>query len=181
MEVARHLNTFTKLPSTALAIGYHANFLSQVFDAFLHSSTVTLRNRGDSGFLDLPIEIPITDRRPIVEVLLPRNLSQLRRDAPRQRIGKLTQLSIDTPSRSFPLYVDLSEVDASGVLQLYDVPTTMYASKLAIDELFDKAFLAGNDMRRKLEEREIRNFETTLRILVYEDIEAAQFRFGLLD
>ena len=64
--------------------------------------------------------------------------------------------------------------------KLFDIPTTMFASYLAIKRIFTDEFLERENNFKLIESREIANFERTLRILVPDKIEKNFFRFSVL-
>ena len=64
--------------------------------------------------------------------------------------------------------------------KLFDIPTTMFASYLAIKRIFTDEFLERENNFKLIESREIANFERTLRILVLDEIEKNYFKFSVL-
>jgi hypothetical protein len=51
-------------------------------------------------------------------------------------------------------------------LELFDIPTTLLASREAINVILGEQFLGPSRDREKLEKREMKNFEKTLTYLI---------------
>lgn len=60
---------------------------------------------------------------------------------------------------------------SSGVLKVYDIPTTLNSSYFVIQEIFHEDFLKVGDRYDKVNRKEILNFEMTLRKLIPDDVE----------
>jgi Prokaryotic STING domain len=108
-------------------------------------------------------------------VVLPATLS----DASIQGARKFTKTQnaqeflLKTSSRSFPFYVNTT-VHGGRVL-FYDYPTTLRASHEAIRIALAGPYLAYGKHHAVLDQKEIGNFERTLRILLLDGV-AAEFR-----
>ena len=182
MYAANRLENFSMLPSTALAIGYYHNFLKPVLDSFERGDVMYLAERGEGGKIMPPTARRVLDNYPIIHVKLPRRLSELEPNSLRERTKKLTEVYISSPVRSFPFYFSGSVDLSSDAFELFDIPTTLRSSRIAIDMIFSKEFLEQDDgvNRKRLESREIANFEHTLRVLFPDEVEH-RFVFSVMD
>lgn len=148
-------------PSTALAIGYFENFLSKIFFDLLQNKYVIKidgKEQTDLRFNSFTFTIIIPESLDFLENL---NL------AATVHSKKLQQILVNTATRDFPFYVkaDVREEFGKGnVLNLYDVPTTLLASKKAINLILKKPFIGKTLDQAKLERREIQNFQLALEI-----------------
>jgi hypothetical protein len=164
MTVAKELPHFTMLPSTSLAIGYYNNFLKRVFEAFQTTDKFTVVERDDKGNVSKETELDIGDRYPTIRVMLPRNLEELEADSLKEQTVRYKQIVVSTKSRNFPFYIQ-GDVTGTQSPILFDVPTTLLSSRIAIDEIFPADFLARENTRTHLESREIANFQRTVEIV----------------
>jgi hypothetical protein len=179
MGVAEKLQHFTMLPSTSLAIGYYNNFLKRVFEAFEFSDEYTVVEKDKRGNIVRETRHQIVNRRPILHVMLPERLQDLESERLKERTANYKQIAVTTKVREFPFYIE-GDLEAGKRIILFDIPTTMLSSKIAIDRIFSDEFLAEDDTARHLESREIANFERTLRIMVPDKIEKKYFKFSVL-
>ncbi len=159
------------LPSTSLAIGYFSNFVLQVCKQLITMSDLKVGDiahdcRNDS--FDLNIVLP------------DRGLDSGHEGFSRfTRTRQLEQIVVksDNSPRTFPFFVDSHVVpDAKTGLprvQLYDCPTTLLAAREAIQLAVTRG--TTRDEVEAMEQREINNFDRTLRRLLTEPI-AANFR-----
>jgi Predicted nucleotide-binding protein containing TIR-like domain len=180
MAVADKLEHFSMLPSTSLAIGYYNNFLKRVFDAFELADTYSVVMRDDRGQIVEKKSYRITDRHPLIHVKLPQHLSDLEPEHLKRRTCRYRQIAVSTQFREFPFYIVNPTKSASGTINLFDIPTTMLASKIAIERSFTREFLARGNTLEHFENREIANFERTLRLMVPDKIEDKYFKFSVL-
>jgi len=179
MIEAEKLVNFTSLPSTALAMGYYSNFLKGVFDAFNLSDTFSVVERDDRGQIVKETTYRVADQRPTVHVQLPERLEDLEPTRLNERTSAYRRISIKTRWREFNFYVGDPDKNARS-MDLFDIPTTMLSSKIAIERVFTREFLDRDRTEAALESREIANFERTLRIMVPPDIEKKYFKFSIL-
>jgi len=179
MRVAERLQNFTVLPSTSLAIGYYNNFLKRVFEAFQSSDEYRVIEKDKDGNIVRETVHQVENRRPVLHVLLPRRLQDLDVDALKTRTAQYKQIVVKATGRDFPFYIS-GTTNGEKSISLFDIPTTMLSSKIAIDRIFSAEFLARENTASRLEEREIANFERTLRIMVPEKIAERYFKFSLL-
>jgi hypothetical protein len=144
------------LPSTALAIGYFYNFVSILCES-LHSQKEIMIEGSSFKKYELNIVIPNdldTDIKKRATVYYHRH--------------NLKQIPFNASSRSFPVFVTFSE-DNKDVLRLYDMPTTIGGIDKAIEMYMRKGYVGKTSQQKLLEERELRNFQTTLQNLIDND------------
>lgn len=180
MKIADKRQHFSMLPSTSLAIGYYTNFLSKVFDAFEYSVEYKIIQRNNLGTITSETTHKIADRHPSIHVMMPRDLNDLQPNSLRRRTANYSQIVINTRFRDFPFYISAEEAEGASPV-LFDIPTTMLSSKIAIERIFSEDFLNRENNRRHLEDREISNFERTLRIMVPDELERKYFDFSILE
>lgn len=181
MAKADRLQHFTMLPSTSLAIGYYNNFLKKIFDALSTNTEFTVVERDKQGKVIFQEQFDIANTKPTIHVRLPRKLSDLEPELLKHKTVKYRQITIPTPFRPFPFFITGAIGKNPRTISFFDIPTTMLSSKIAIDHIFTRQFLAGNNVRQHLEDREIANFERTLRILVPDVIEKRFFKFSVME
>lgn len=157
---------FSLLPSTTLAIGYYKNFVEKIATSLQKRHTITLMTSDENR------EINLKEDMPKIRILLPDTLEDIHPDS--AIFKRLTEgrgkVMIPTDTRPFPFYIRTFEKD-KGVFDLYDIPTTLLGSYFAIQKLFDDDFLGKKDRRRTVDQKEILNFEKTLRILIPDELE----------
>lgn len=159
---------FTLLPSTSLAIGYFNNFVSPVC-AGLVRRPPRLEIGGkliDFSRGNFILYIVLPDKGADVG---PTGFYNFIRDHNLQKIEIPSEFA---RARSFPFYID--SLPEAGRIALYDYPTTLSASWDAI-KLISERFHILKEEREKLEYREIKNFEQTIRELLG-NRDAADFR-----
>lgn len=157
--VRYHANTaeFNHLPSTALAIGYFSNFIEKVCSELIRLQPVTIGDKSIT-FQDFSLTILMPDDLWLVHN---KNFASVLRG--------LTQVKVTSSVfREFPFYVQAAPTDGVAVLELFDIPTTLSSSKQAVEKIFREEYVGKGDLQRKAEEREIMNFEKTLRLLLAE-------------
>jgi hypothetical protein len=153
------------LPSTGLAIGYFQNFVLPVCQELANRQMVSVGGN----------EIDISAGNFDFTVVLPATLS----DASIQGAKKFTKVRnaldfvLETNSRAFPFYVK-STIQAGRVV-FYDYPTTLRASHEAIRIALAGPYLGYGKHHAVLDQKEIGNFERTLKILLQDGV-AAEFR-----
>ena len=148
------------LPSTALAIGYYLNFVKKVHHAiFVDNERVELDGTPiPEGVKSLTIIIP-NEFAEIVEENLPTTIEA----------RHLLKISLKTPARQYPFYLN-AQYQAGTPLELYDIPTTLIASKAAIEMHLPKTFIGIDEDEKFLEGKEIHNFAETLRRKIAQDL-----------
>jgi hypothetical protein len=161
---ANHIGV-TLLPSTALAIGYFNNFVLQVCRKLFTISDFQVNGRSfnlQNDLFDFHIVLPDSAA-----------------DASHEGFSKfvrqnhLVKIEVEGESRSrtFPFFVD-SKLKNNRLL-LFDYPTTLRAAREAIRIAVPAS--ATEEEIEQLEDREIINFERTLRRMLREP-SAADFR-----
>jgi hypothetical protein len=155
------LGTLSLLPSTALAIGYFNNFLQPLSEKLYTSDNLEIDGVSCAEFE--------------IKIVLPHNLdSDIKKYA--QVFFKkhnLNQTSIKTNSRNFPVYIVFNKEEGERVV-IYDIPTTIDGIDKAIEILLQKGHIGKTSQQKLLEERELRNFETTLSHLIANDAYARE-------
>jgi Predicted nucleotide-binding protein containing TIR-like domain len=156
----------TLLPSTALAIGYFNNFVCQVCHKL--SSLTDFQVNGHTFNLQKDLFDFL--------VVLPNSASDASHEGFTKFVRKnqLVKIEVEgeSKSRTFPFFVD-SKLK-NGRLLLFDYPTTLRAAREAIRIALPAGSATDHEIER-LEEREIANFERTLRKMLQEP-SAADFR-----
>lgn len=144
------------LPSTALAIGYFYNFVSIVCEA-LHSKT------------EIQVD-QATFKKFELNIVIPKDLDAdiKKRATVYFKSHTLKQIQLETVSRHFPVFVTYDD-DNTDLLKLYDMPTTLGGIDKAIEMYMRKGHIGKTSQQTLLEERELRNFQTTLKNLVDND------------
>jgi hypothetical protein len=181
IDVAEKLAHFTMLPSTSLAIGYCNNFLRRVFDAFDDSDTFSIVERDDRGNIIRETSHPIADGRPQIHVRLPRRLHDLESERLKERTRTYRQIAVTTRFREFPFYISGNPTPNVSEMKLFDIPTTLLSSKIAIERIFAAEFLARENTAEHLESREIANFERTLQLMMPDKFEHEYLKLAVLE
>jgi hypothetical protein len=158
-------SSLQQLPSTALAIGYFQNFVLPVCKELANQQSVALRGE----------QIDISRGNFDFTIVLPATLSEASVEGAKKfcRVQKVDEFSLKTGARSYPFYVSGSP--KAGRLVFYDYPTTLRASLEAVRLALAGPYLGYGKHHQILDEREIKNFERTLRILL-NDTSATEFR-----
>ncbi len=179
MEIAERLFTYTILPSTALAIGYYHNFLKPVLEALENQETIEIiLDRDRSGKITNKIDYELKKPYPTIEIRVPGNLATLQRDVINKKTSAYKQIMINAVARPYPFYVN-GKFEANTKINLFDIPTTLYASYLTIKAFFKPSFLATENNEQKLMDKEIRNFQKTLSKLIPDGIESKFYKFSV--
>lgn len=150
-----NLGLLGMLPSTVLAIGYYYNFVELVAE-----------------YLATEIEIEVDNKKynkAKLHIIIPKDLdSDLKKKAKiyyRQQSFK--ELQIQTPHRSYPLFVSVNTGNDSLILS--DMPTTLNGIDKAIEMYLRVGHIGKTNEQQLLEDRELRNFEMVLRKLIEND------------
>ena len=144
------------LPSTALAIGYFYNFVSIICEALHSKNEIKVDNTVFKKFE--------------LNIVMPKDLDAdiKKRASVYFKSHTLKQIQLETSSRSFPVFVNYNE-NSKGVLRLYDMPTTIGGIDKAIEMYMRKGHIGKTSQQKLLEERELRNFDTSLQNLIDND------------
>ena len=81
----------------------------------------------------------------------------------------LEEIEIPSSSRSYPIHIQFDDDSIEETLQLYDMPTTIGGIDKAIEMYMRKGHIGKTEQQKLLEERELRNFQTTLENLIAND------------
>lgn len=153
------------LPSTGLAIGFFQNFVLPVCQELAALPSVKVAG----------VDVDISKDNFDFTVVLPATLS----DASIQGANKFTKAKnadefvLKTSSRPFPFYVNSTVT--GGRVVFYAFPTTLRASHEAIRIALAGPYLGYGKHHLALDQKEIGNFERTLKILLQDGV-AAEFR-----
>lgn len=144
------------LPSTVLAIGYFYNFVSIVCESIHKKSDIKV---DDSIFKKFELNI-----------VIPKDLdADIKKRATVYFKSKtLKEIQFETSSRNFPVFVTYDN-ESKDILKLYDMPTTLGGIDKAIEMFMRKGHIGKTSQQKLLEERELRNFQTTLQNLIDND------------
>lgn len=148
------------LPSTALALGYYFNFLKRLIDALLDGEELWVK---DTSYSDGKRIIDYADRHINITVLMPAALDELDEEVFKSKVRRLARVELETKFRPFPFYIQ-GDLDGDP-LELFDIPTTLRASRHAMEATFSERFLSDPSTYERIERREISNFEKTLRLV----------------
>jgi hypothetical protein len=161
IEENSELGTLSMLPSTALAIGYFNNFIKPLSEQLFVSEKINI-NEKDFTESEVVIVIPSeldSDIKKYAQVFFKTN--------------GLDKTSVQTAGRDFPVYVSYDSKNETK-FTIYDVPTTLDGVDKAIEMVLQKGHVGKSSQQVLLEERELRNFETTLRSLISADAYARE-------
>ena len=160
IEAKAHLGVLGMLPSTVLAIGYFDNFVKPVCEA-LSANSKTLK---DFNCLSYKFRL-----------VLPKDLdSDIKKKANQFYKNKNYNLiAISSVSRSYPLYVATDTAKSEAILS--DMPTTLNGLDKAIEMYLRKGHVGKSNEQKLLEDRELRNFEKVLRLLISEDADCRNY------
>lgn len=156
---------FAWLPSTGLATGYWKNFILPVCRALVDATELAVGDR------------PVDIRQNAFDfnVVIPRDLARAGLEGRQAFVQKrgLMSTSVASHGRPYPFFVDATVV--GDRLQLIDYPTTLSASYEAVQLLLGSGALTGrSEEHRRLEAKEIANFQKTIEIFLQKE-EAVRF------
>lgn len=156
IEERQSLGELGLLPSTPLAIGYFENFIAIVCDTLMSNNEMEVEGKTFTKFK--------------LNIVMPTDLDK---DIKKRAIiyfkrNKLSQIPIPAMGRNFPIFVTYDDKD-TDLLQLYDMPTTLSGIDKAIELFMQKGHIGKSIEQKLLEERELRNFQTTLQNLIDND------------
>lgn len=154
-----HENTveFSHLPSTALAIGYFQNFIYKVCDELDNYKPITI-DGVEYNYDNFTLNVVVADNLKLVDPVSLRSI-----------VKGLKHVKVNSPSfRDFPFYIQSIPDAQSKHIEFFDIPTTMKASNETILRIFKEEYVGKSKLQFRAEQREIANFERTLRLLVDE-------------
>ncbi len=145
------------LPSTVLAIGYFENFVSLICESLNMSNELEVKGKKYKKFQ--------------FNIVIPKDLdADIKKRAKIYFKNKsLEEIEIPASSRSYPIHIQFDEDSCDEILQLYDMPTTIGGIDKAIEMFMRKGHIGKTEQQKLLEERELRNFQTTLENLIAND------------
>jgi len=160
IEEKVHLGVLGMLPSTVLAIGYFNNFVKPVCES-LSAKNKTLEEYNCSSYK--------------FRIVLPKDLdSDIKKKANQFYKNKnFNPIAITSVSRSYPLYVAVDTIKSEAILS--DMPTTLNGLDKAIEMYLRKGHVGKSNEQKLLEDRELRNFEKVLRLLISEDSDCRNY------
>lgn len=144
------------LPSTGLAIGYFENFITPVCQELANSKTISLEE----------VEIDVSKGNFNLTIVLPKTLSDASIEGAKKFCKEkgVKEFSLRTSVRSFPFFVDSAL--QNGRLVFYDYPTTLRASHESVQLALAGPYIGYGKYHSVLDDKEINNFERTLRLLL---------------
>ena len=116
------------------------------------------------------LERALDGKQVVKAIVVPNKQSEITKESLPLRVSNLVQISIETQFRDFPFYIRAKDYnpDPKTALSAFDIPTILLASRGAIKLILGDR-VPGLDLdQERLELREIRNFELTLRLLIDE-------------
>lgn len=145
------------LPSTVLAIGYFENFVSLICESLNLLNELEVKGKKYKKFQ--------------FNIIIPKDLdADIKKRAKIYFKNKsLEEIEIPSSSRSYPIHIQFDDDSIEETLQLYDMPTTIGGIDKAIEMYMRKGHIGKTEQQKLLEERELRNFQTTLENLIAND------------
>lgn len=149
------LGELSLLPSTALAIGYFNNLVAITCETLCSKGKVEINGKIFNQFE--------------FNIVMPGDLDAdiKKRAALFFRKNNLHQVPLETHGRSYPIFVTYGDND--DILKIYDMPTTLNGIDKAIEMFMRKGHIGKSAQQKLLEERELRNFQRTLQLLIDND------------
>lgn len=147
---------FELLPSTGSAVSYFHNFMLPVCEALSGMDSIKIGGavhkftRGNFCF----------------RIVMPKTLTEANRGSATRLFEKLNldSCTVETRHRDFPFWV--STTVGGDTLTFWDYPTILKASDEAVEYVTRSAFLSKPTIRARFEEKELHNFERSLRLLL---------------
>jgi hypothetical protein len=104
----------------------------------------------------------------VLHIVIPDKLSEITKGSLQSNVRTLVQIAIETPFRDFPFYIRAKDYNRNPkrALSAFDIPTTLLASRNAIELILGGRSVGLTTDQERLEQREIRNFARTLRLLI---------------
>ena len=157
------------LPSTALAVGYFENFVTKVVPALCDKRELVMKRKvKDSKGAETVERTPLAYDSFVFHIVIPDKLSEITKGSLQSNVRTLVQIAIETPFRDFPFYIRAKDYNRNPkrALSAFDIPTTLLASRSAIELILGGRSVGLTTDQERLEQREIRNFARTLRLLI---------------
>jgi hypothetical protein len=95
-------------------------------------------------------------------------LSEITKGSLQSNVRTLVQIAIETPFRDFPFYIRAKDYNRNPkrAPSAFDIPTTLLACRNAIELILGGRSVGLTTDQERLEQREIRNFARTSRLLI---------------
>jgi len=156
------VSRISMLPSTASAISYYTNFIRPVCNDIRDKKDITIQDKC------------IHYEKAQLNIIIPSELKGDLNDYSKFYYddNRLVEGIISSSSRKRPVF--LSE-PVNDVLQIFDVPTILNSSFVAIDLFIGKDYIGKKDDVELYRNREIQNFKNTLQRLIDEDPVARRY------
>lgn len=157
------------LPSTALAVGYFQNFIAKVVPALAEKRDITMRRKvKDAAGKETEEVCALSYDSFVLHIIIPDTLSHITPESLPFSISNLTYVTAQTRFRPFPFYIPVHDFtpEPKKSLSAFDIPTTLLASRGAIELILGRHTVGLSTDQKKLELREIRNFKQTLDLLI---------------
>jgi hypothetical protein len=156
-------------PSTLLAVGYFNNYIHRLAIELEESRgkpiNITMQGR-QSG-----VELSYEDY--VIRILIPDALSEIEPEGMIRGVRELVRANIESRGRAIEFYVKESEIEITRtpLLEVFSKPRLLLVAREAINAIAkfsDPGAIGRNDDQKRLEKREIRNFEKTMAALIEE-------------
>jgi hypothetical protein len=157
------------LPSTALAVGYFENFVTKVVPALCDKRELAMKRKvKDEKGAEIVERTPLAYDSFVLHIVIPDKLSEITKGSLQSNVRTLVQIAIETPFRDFPFYIRAKDYNRNPkrALSAFDFPTTLLASRNAIELILGGRSVGLTTDQEQLEQREIRNFARTLGLLI---------------
>jgi hypothetical protein len=144
------------VPSTVLAMGYFENFVVRMCRELMQSSKRVVDGKDYPDFklhIVIPSELPNQFQDQVLQLLHSNNLKQM---------------TVETQTRPYNFYLDFAELSKT-ILELYDIPTTLSALKVAIELAIPKGHIGELAKEKALKKKEMNNFCRTLKYLIMDN------------
>ena len=150
-EVA--VSRISMLPSTASAIAYYENFVKPVCRAISEGKTIKIQERHQAY------------EKALLNIVIPSELKEDLKSYSKFYYddNKLVKGTVDTYPREYP--VCFSSL-ADEVLQIYDMPTVLNSSYIAINLFVGKDYIGEKQDMEVYQSKELKNFQITLQNLI---------------
>ena len=156
MEEIWQVYELSFVPSTVLAVGYFENFVVRMCRELMQSSKRVVEGKDHQDFklhIVIPSELPNNFHDQVLALLHGSNLKQM---------------TVETQTRPYNFYLDFAELSKT-TLELYDIPTTLSALKVAIELAIPKGHIGELAKEKALKKKEMNNFCRTLDYLIREN------------
>jgi len=154
-KIAEHykLGHLILYPTTALAIGYHKNFVAGLVESAQDAETLTFDGIEYSDFK--------------LKVVIPKDLHGMIREKASQFYKRhgIVENAMKTKFRKHPAWFQLDPKQAPTAM-LFDMPSTLTGIDDAIELILQKGFHGRTKMQEVIEQRELNNFRRVLQMQI---------------